>query len=66
MADKQQKGRGARGERMGLAKLKDTDVVLMRSLRASGHTINDLAARFNVSEGTVRPALSGKTWSHVK
>lgn len=64
--DMQSKGRGAFGERSGTAKLTSAAVVEMRTLRQLGRTIDQLAKQFGVSEGTVRPALSGKTWRHVQ
>lgn len=61
-ADRDAKGRQAKGERQGAAKLTAQDVVL---IRASDETFVVLAERFGVSAITVAQASRGATWSHL-
>lgn len=62
MRDRNERGRSARGERDGLAKLTTSAVV---ALRAPGAPVLDLAARFGVAEATAYQARRGRTWRHV-
>lgn len=62
-ADKDRKGRTAKGEAVASSKLTMMDVEAMRSLRATeGLTYAELAAMFGVSETAVRMACKGETW----
>jgi len=63
-ADKQERGRQARGEGIATAKLTEADVREIRSL-AQTETFRSLAARFGVSDRAVSYAASGKRWRHV-
>lgn len=58
-------GTRAVGERMGNAKLTAEAVALARRLHAEGATVAELARRFGVHRGTMKPALLRKTWAHV-
>lgn len=60
--DRDTKGRQAKGERQGSAKLTEADV---RAIRASAETFDVLAARYSVSPATIAQAARGATWSHV-
>lgn len=63
--DRDQKGRQARGERHGLAKLQNgyTDADEIRALYAAGGiSQRALARRFNVHQTTIGKILRGDTW----
>ncbi len=63
--DKMAKGRQARGERNGRAKLRgqqDADEI-RRLYRAGGISQRALAKQFNVHHTTIRDILSGKIWA---
>lgn len=74
MADKVAKGRQARGvatrpetrargERCGLRKLTEADVL---QIRASDMSFRELGRRFGVDRKTIRLIVARKTWAHVK
>jgi hypothetical protein len=71
MQDCSSKGRHKRsggakpGAANGASKLTDEKVSALRQRRREGATIAQLEQEFGVSEGTIRPALYGKTWGHV-
>ena len=81
VADRNQKGRDARGdgngarlhperlargERQGRARLTATMVSAIRSAETQiPGTRRALALRFGVSEATIQQVISGKTWAHV-
>jgi hypothetical protein len=56
------KGRHAIGSRNGQAKLDESTVVELRELYASGVKLQALARKFGVDEGTILPAVRGRTW----
>lgn len=58
------KGRIARGE-MRASKLKETDVIDIRTLAAFGADIRVLAEVFEISRRYVRDLLTHKRWRHV-
>lgn len=60
--DKHARGRGARGERQGLARLTADQVAQIRTDRRSTRAI---ARAIGVSQTTVRDVLSRRTWRHV-
>ena len=65
-ADKFNKGRQAKGERVNTAKLTTVDVLQILRLYAMGHdSIGDLACRFGVCTDSIRNIIRGKTWKHV-
>lgn len=65
-ADKMRKGRQARGERSGMAKLTASAVTLMRSLYAAGGcSQGDLATLFRVSQPSVHSVLHSRSWGHI-
>lgn len=60
------KGRQARGERSGRAKLTETQVREIRRLHAEeGLGARRLARRFGVIPTTITPILTGHTWAHL-
>lgn len=66
MLDKVVKGRHAKGERHGAAKLTDKAVRNIRLLIQAGHLLREVAAQFGVDESTVSNVARGKTWNHVQ
>ena len=62
-ADRDRKGRQARGVRHGAAKLSPELIAEARRLRdADGLTFRALGERFGVSHTSIRQALAGETW----
>jgi DNA-binding CsgD family transcriptional regulator len=61
-ADMTAKGRQARGERHGIAKLTNEDVL---NIRRDGRTQRQIAKAFGVSQGVVWNIKSRKRWVHV-
>ena len=65
-ADKVQHGTHNRGERHGMAKLTEQDVIEARALRAGGGwTYKELATRYGVNHSTVHGAVNGNGWKHL-
>lgn len=62
LLDMAEKGRQARGERHGQAKLTEADV---QAMRASLDSPSTLAARYGVAYATAHNAITGKTWQCV-
>jgi hypothetical protein len=62
LADRQAKGRQARGETHARAKLTEQDV---RAIRSSVRRYADIAADYRVSETTVSNIISRRSWAHV-
>ncbi|QDF18654.1 HNH endonuclease [Gordonia phage Pupper] len=62
MAEKQERGRTARGERQGAAKLTE-DAVL--EIRASSSSHASLAVLYRVSPSTIAQVRRRKTWTHI-
>lgn len=60
--DMDAKGRRARGESNGSAKLVEAEVRDILGLRASSR---EIARRYGVSRRAIRDILAGKTWAHV-
>ncbi len=63
-ADRDQKGRQARGAANGRARLNESQVVEILSLRGR-FTSRELAKLYGVSRHTVLDLLSGQTWKHI-
>lgn len=57
--------RQARGERNRHAKLKESDIPLIRELLRNGFTYKYIAGVFNVHLATIGLIAAGKTWRHV-
>lgn len=66
-SDKSAKGRCApqKGSRNNHARLTESDVREIRSLRSNGMQVADLASRFNVHQTTVSKIITRATWLHV-
>lgn len=54
-----------KGERHGMSKLKESDVLEMRRLRMSGVSITDISSKFSVSLTTASDAVRGISWKHI-
>jgi hypothetical protein len=65
VADRDAKGRQAKGERAGLAKLTPTQVLEIRHLYAHGLTQEGLAFIYHVSHQAIERIVRGETWAHV-
>ena len=65
IADRDARGRTARGERAARAKLTDAAVLELRLLASSGGGRTELADRFGISPLSVRAIAAGKTWRHL-
>jgi hypothetical protein len=59
------KGRIACGERQGSSKLKLSDVLAIRTMKAAGAKQNAMAAAFGVSTAQISRIVSGSRWAHV-
>jgi HNH endonuclease len=64
-ADRDQHGHTAKGEKNATAKLDDTRVRLILSLRRAGLTLQAIADRFSVSKKLVLLIVQRKIWRHV-
>lgn len=65
MADRDAKGRVARGETSGTSKLNEAEVRSIRRLVQKGLTRTEIAAQVGVSRAAVSMIASGKRWRHV-
>jgi hypothetical protein len=66
--DREEKGRGnhAKGERIYLSKLTETQVLEIRKKYAEGNVFHkDLAEEYGINTSTIRRAVIGKTWKHI-
>lgn len=64
-ADKIAKGRQIRGERMGISKLKDIEVINIREMRLSGKTYKEIAEFFCVNWAMISLICRNKAWTHL-
>jgi hypothetical protein len=55
-----------RGQTHGRAKLSNRRVRRARQLRAEGWSYHALAVKYGVAESTMRLAVQGKHWRHLK
>lgn len=56
----------ARGERAGKAKLKSSDIPIIRQLLAEGKLLRrEIGKMFGVRRGAIRDIQFGKTWAHI-
>ncbi len=62
IADSIRKGRFPRGERMGLSKLKDAQIV---EIRASRQSQRFLARQYGVSQQAIQKIKTNQTWRHI-
>lgn len=64
-ADRDAKGRTARGSKNRHAKLGEDDVREIRRLVSEGWTCANVGALFNISKQQVSKIATGKRWAHV-
>lgn len=64
--DAVERGRNAKGESHGMAKLTEVDVQNIRQLLQEGLTHRNIAKFHNVARTAVTSIARGKTWTHVK
>lgn len=67
IADRDAKGRAAKGETCHLSKLTEAEVLEIRAMkeREPGLTYARIGARFGIVAGTVHQIIRRKTWRHV-
>jgi hypothetical protein len=63
--DKRLHGTAQIGERNGMARLQDADVILIRQLYESGHRVGELARMFDETHPTISRIIARKTYKHV-
>jgi hypothetical protein len=66
MGDKVVHGTDPKGERNGQAKLTQAKVIEIRRLGAEGWTQVGIAAKFGVSDSTIRDILTRRKWACVE
>lgn len=64
--DKIRLGEMPRGEKHPLAKLKNVDIPIIKSLRMEGWSQQKIADRFNVSQVAIGAVLLGRTWRYTE
>lgn len=67
MKDMQAKGRGVKqsGSRNNYARLNEDAVRRIRSMRAAGRPVAEIASHFNVHQTTVSKVITRATWRHL-
>ena len=63
--DKIKKGRQIRGEKIGAAKLKKTNVIQIRKEYVLGLSQKELSKKYNVHKSTIHGIVTMKTWKHL-
>lgn len=58
-------GKTARGERSGMSRFKDHEIIKMREMYASGFTQYEIASAFGTHQGCVSSIVRGKKWKHL-
>lgn len=64
-AERNERGREARGEKHGLARLTVASVRAIRMMLARGRSHTDIATEFGVARKTIYQLARGRTWKHV-
>lgn len=54
------------GSTHGMSKLKDSDILKIKSLLETGERVTKIARSFNVGHGIISKIKKGKNWSHIK
>lgn len=62
--DAANKGRGFRGDKNGMAKLKNEDVPEIRKLISKGFSFNKIASLYNVSKSTIKSIRNKRNWTY--
>jgi len=65
MRDRDERGRQAFGERIGVARLTAADVSAMRAAYADGVGTPELGRRFGVHTATAHRVVTRATWRHI-
>ena len=63
--DRERKGRGAKGEKIKISKLKSDNIRTIQEMRQKGLSQLKIANFFGVSQVTIHRVLSKKTWKHI-
>jgi len=63
MADKVSRGRQARGNHNGMAKLTEQDILDIRAI--TGMYQKDIAKRYGVSQSVISSIINRKNWHHI-
>lgn len=63
--DAMAKGRWSHGERHGMAKLTECQVISIRELYAEGARSDDIADAYDMHASHIRKIVSGKLWKHT-
>lgn len=66
IADRNAKGRQARGSKIGCSKLSERDVLGMRREFAFGAAAKHVAAKYGITERHAMFIRSGRGWAHVQ
>jgi len=53
------------GERHGMAKLTNDQVVEIRQRKANGESAKELSEKFSINRSTVHDIVTGKSWKHI-
>lgn len=65
MNDMFAKGRNAKGEKHGCAKLTEADVQKIRTLHKEWWSVKYLSKKFNVTRSTIYLIIHRKIWTHI-
>lgn len=65
MDDRSERQRGVKGERSGMAKLTEMDVLAIRAAYTAGNTITNLARQYGRGESTIHSVIQRRTWRHI-
>jgi hypothetical protein len=65
-SDRDAQGTGAKGERNPGAKITEGDVRRIRTSRAAGVMVKDIAARYGLSPGYIWSIVHRKRWAHLE
>ena len=65
VADAVSRGRHARGETAGAARLTEADVLMIRERAHRGGTGRSLASEYGLSESAITEIIRGRRWPHV-
>lgn len=60
------KGRQARGARSGASRLKDADVIAIRSRWMNGESQTSIAVTYSISSSHISQMITGRIWGHLK
>lgn len=64
--DERGRSRPSRGSKNGFAKLKESEVSVIKELFRKGKSVNELTTMFNIGPSTLYYIKRGERWKHVK